>query len=311
MARAGSILPLTLLLLASCARPYANAPGSGGDRGMPVGLEVTWWIVDDALQPAKEPLAEVLGDYADRELPGAGAARELWRANGLRVLAVPVPELEIVRARLSISGPVHEQWLGILSDWTPIISGPAVPEPFSVRLDSGSLGLPPGRLRLLARAWPTPVEPAPSEPLPSDGRMPALLELEILPQHAQDAPRDPLGRAMGARAPGVLDQGQPFSRLTLTLLSRGKDAILIVPTAPADDWPDASKARPSASASAGGWAGPGGPEVPGETPLHALGPTPSPSPSLGQLMLSDPAHPLRRGVLVLIPHAPERFELGR
>ncbi len=306
MPRAGTIPILVLLLLSSCARRHADAPGSGGDRGMPVGLEVIWWVVDDALQPAKQPLPEVLGDYADHDLPGAAAARELWRANGLRVLAIPLPELELVRARLSTSGPVHEQWLGILPDWTPIISGPILPEPFSVRLDSGRLDLPPGRLRLLARAWPTPVEPAPGEPLPDDGRMPALLELEVLPQHAQETPRDPLGRAMGARAPGVLDEGQPFSRLTLSLLSRGKDAILIVPSAPADDWPDVAPARPQAPPSAGAWVGPGAP-----APADAVGPTPAPPPTLGQLMLSDPAHPLRRGVLVLIPHAPARFELGR
>ncbi len=295
---------LALLALAACSGNRPPPPGSGGDRGLPAGLEITWWVVDDSLQPAKEPLPQVLRDYEARPLPGAG--RELWKANGLRVVPVPLPELDLVRARLATAGPLHEQWLGILPDWTPLIAGPDFAEPVRLQLDSGSLDLPPGRLRLLARAWATPVEPESAPPAggpaaPADGRLPAALRVEVLPQHAQAAPSDPLRRALGAPAPGILDQGQTFPRLTLALLARGKQAFLIVPADPAEDWAGAEGAGGEAGRPASSTA---------DAPLAPL-PAPVPAPTFGQAMLSDAAHPFRRAVLVLIPHAPAHFEIGR
>lgn len=336
---------LALATLCACSSgPKAAAPGA---KGQPDGLEAVWWIVDDSNHDriAFENLGEALLQYQDRPTGLSPAALRLWRSNGLRVVAVPAKELDLLHDRVRTMGQAIEQWFGVLPTWTPLVTGPAFEQPWTLALDNGPIELPPGNVRLLGRAWMVPVEPSLSLDPPRPGHdeqspaMAAAMNVELLPQHteardrhgsfAQNYGRDP--------RPSIENSGVNFPRLTLHFACRGGDAIVIVPEDPFVEWKKLPPGQPRELF----FPSPQGPTViepptslgppvapatkppldqpfvaPTQQPVVQLadqisGPAPVRLPTLGEAMLCDlnGVGLSRRVVLILIPRVPEKYQL--
>lgn len=341
------ILAASMLLLPSCANrpaattPVAMAPASGTVHaraqgpavwGAERGLEVLSWIVGgDAPNTPESPpqtehdadpsrpapvrytivdsrltIEQALAPYIDRPVPLSDEMRFRWHAAGFRIVAVPIADLARIQASLRTVGPTQRQWLGEIPRWTDLIRGPAFNSARTLATDAGPARLEAGRLRLLARAWIAPASPA-APTLPP----PALLRLELVPQHEphlSDTHR--LLATANNTAPEA--QGRLFPRLALGMDLRADDALVIVPDSPESDWgsPPRTTEDLLLDSDEGGDAGGAVAEA-----LPALR-SPEPArlnwPSMGEVMLSavpTAGSARTRAVLVLIPHVPRHFEL--
>lgn len=275
MMRCRALLPLLPLALAACAGPAGpRAPVLQAapsvripeDRG---GIEVWWWVVED---PAGD-LGDTLAAYRGADFGAVGeASADLWAANGLRLLSIPRAEVDSLRQRLHLIGPIQSQWLGEVPSWTSIVEGPDIRRPREVALDDASVHLDPGPLRLLSRAWVVArIERGSLEP---------RIQVEVVPQH-EDGRKGP-----GA---GVASEGALFDRLRLVMELDGSHAILIVPEKPGVVW----GSEAATDQVLGPWAT-GLPSI-GEEMLCAIRP--------------DGGPPTARIVVVIVPTVPREFRL--
>jgi hypothetical protein len=310
-----------LLAMPACARfrhrttaaaPATPPVASPVVRGAASGLELWWWVVTDphrivspnpsgpsnpgeapkpplyTIREPGNPLEQTLLPYLDRPTPFSDAVKAKWKASGLRVIAVPINELERVQASLRLTGPVQRQWFGEVSTWTDIVRGPQFHDPRIVMLGDKPEELPAGRLRLLARCWTYPDSGGQGAPL-------AALRMELVPHfEPEETDRSRLEvAALGKSDP--TDASRLYTELSAGLeinTHRGEpDAFLIVPDRPDADW---------------------------KSPRDPLtedgdsGPQPQLPPTLGETMLSVPASkdsPRSRAVIILIPRLPQKFEL--
>ena len=296
----GLLSALAPCALVACA--HQPKPGARlGIRADEDGLELRWWMVEDT----SGSLARVLSKYEHRPVPMRDAVRQLWRANGLIVLSVPVAELgalhkDLRRAwrsadaerardasrpvpgRSSISIRVHEEWLGQRPRWTEIMGGPVMPHGVMLAMDNGPVRLGPGRMRLLARCWSVPMAG-------SSTHVPAGLRIELALQYADLERRGGLGLKAGAVATGgEEDRGLVFSRFVAEMIALDGDALVVATVGP-----DAQGDEPERSGQA-------------VLPAALL-------PTVGQALLSDPrAAPTPgapKAVLVLIGHISQEFTL--
>jgi hypothetical protein len=305
-------------------------------RGADCGLELRWWVLPDD----GDVIARALASYEARPGPVDAAARDLWRGNGFRIVAVPVDELGGVQARLQqlraqvivsdlraagvreqdlaavvasmASAPAtQEQWLGEVPRWTDAVRGPAMGRgtgrPSVVMMDSGPLALGPGRLRLLLRSWAVPTQIA-------GDRAAAGLHLELAPQFEEARPSIPdwgIEEAdMGLVKPLALeDQGLVLSRLVLSLTLDGSEALVIVPERPETEWGTIASGEPVAPVADRGIFGPAAPRgvTLGEAMLSA---EPGLARAAGGAIEGSglPRRPAK-AMIVLVPRVPERFEL--
>lgn len=274
--------------------PKKKAPGPADSYtghptdGPPLVFDGKKWRAAGALQTVelrddKTDLEKALTPYLDRPVPLTEEQAARWRAAGLRMVAVPIADLDRLQSSLRLVGGVQQQWLGELPAWTDIVRGRAEEAPTVVATDDGVAKLEPGRLRLLARCWMAPLTGPSGEPAP-------VLRLEMIPEHQPDRP-EPV-RMLQAAGLGAGDGDVLFRRLAVAVSVGAGDAYLIIPEKPAAEWRSESKDA--------------GPE--------ATGPDAAPPPTLGEAMLSSPARngsARARAVIVLIPRVPDRFELLR
>jgi hypothetical protein len=265
-----------LLVLAGCAsQTPAPAPQpSPSTRGVAPGLELTWWIIDQS-GPHVPSLDAALEPFASNALPVPWKTVDLWHANGLRLVSVPVAKLDDLRASLRSAGPLQTQWLGLTPRWTEIARGPAYGRPSTLGLDGGSIVLRDGHLRLMLRCWVSP-----GQQVPGLDFLPGALQVEVMPEFVPDAP------ARALALPGEEPNAAPvrFVRLALETTLLTDDALLIVPEGAAVDGP--------------------GPD--------AVGPVEPPLPTLGESMLvsADASlNRLARVVIVLTPTVPREYGL--
>lgn len=315
-----------LALLAGCASdppPPAERPETKIVRGADQGLEVVWWPVDDSTGA----LARALAPYAERPVPISATRARTLRANGLRIVAVPLAEVDGLREFVRLAGPVQRQWHGQLSSWTSIICGPSwegdriieldqperqgVPEADASEeggaepLPEGLLRLGPGKLCLLARCWiepslqPTPDEQAPSEDAEASGDrrsgIGAVLHIDIVPQHEEAEPEST--GLVPETSGGQRQRGLLFSRLLLGASCAGDEVLMIVPETPGARW------RPADEASN---------DAPGTASLPPLLRGLERPPTLGEAMLTDAASggfARTRVVVLLFPRVPEGYSL--
>lgn len=274
---------LIALALDACAahRPQGV---SVGERERAPGIEVQWWVAE-ARPDAGESLGKVIAGYESALVPGDPSATASCRANGLRLFTIPRREVESLRARLRAVGPTQEQWLGQVPQWTAIVKGPRSEAPMRLEMDNGLLTLPAGSIRLLARAWIEPMEPSPGD----DGVVRAGVRVELVPQHEEASPRRAgLEASLAVKHPGgAAEAGLLFSRLEWRATLAGDRALVIVPERPGESW-----------------------EPPPEDGAPLAGPAPARFPTLGEAMLAG-EHGSRRVVVVIVPTAPERYELLR
>ena len=281
-------IALTALWLtaAGCAsqapRPDLTDPAAPVLHGDRAGLELRIWGLRER---PDHNIAVALAPWAEGAGPLPPELRDLWGANGLRLVRVPVDRLAEVQEALGSPGAVQRQWLGEHPQWMELVRGPQAPRQV-VLLDSGLLTLQPGRLRLLTRCWVTPS-------LPGSGMAPeAQVRLDLAVQH-QSRPKPPSLRDLvdQPQRPPVEAEGVVFSRFVAEAALGPTDALLIVPERPGVIW--------------------GEPPKPDE-PATAAGPPAPALPSLGEAMLwQEPgAAGAMRIVVVLIPRLPDRFELA-
>jgi hypothetical protein len=185
-------------------------------------------------------LARLAEPFLDAPPPFPPQALERWRANGLRVVGVPVSALESVLNTLAPrGGTAQREWLGQPTSWSELARTPTQPS-FLLALDGERLALPAGSLRLLVRAWTRPLASTNSSQRPR-----ASLRLELLPQHADErgarraevVQRDPSGEVIVTTPTlSTLDDGVVFSSLGLDGDLDGSQALVIVFEQPGVDW---------------------------------------------------------------------------
>jgi hypothetical protein len=325
---------MLLAFLAGCAgspdpkpQPPAASPAV---RGADSGVELRWWVVPDD----GDVVARALAAYETAATPIDGPGRDAWRANGLRLVSVPVAELAPLQAhfqqlrsqvvvndlraagvgdadlsRVAATLPPaastsQEQWLGEVPRWTDAVRGPQMGPGTGrgtvIKMDTGPLALGPGRLRLLLRAWSVPTLLAPDHAS-------AGLHVELAPQF-EPAVNDAEEHDLGLLPPLQLEErGLVLSRLVLSMTLDGSEAILIVAARPNEDWAAVASGKPAPPRPPTSVFGPPDPEgvTLGEAMLTSeapLGPAPG-APSVAR----GPA----KAVIVLVPHVRDRFELAK
>ncbi len=212
-----AVLAAGFLGLASCGSVTA-VEGPSAEQ-IPAGghLDVQVWAVGNS----SEAVSRALAPFEGGAVPLTGALLDRFRANGLRVLAVPVGELGRVRNALPTAGPSEQRRLVETTDWAVAVEGPLLGRGTPARMDSGILTLDEGRLRLLTRAWTAPVFDGSTAPS-------AGLRLDVVVEHAAPARRDEFELLPTLRAP----ERTAFERLSFELLLDGSTAIVLVPEEP-------------------------------------------------------------------------------
>lgn len=285
--RALVLLGVAVLLGACAAKPRAERDAPAPAEARP-GVELTWWVVDDLPVEGGPPLRDTLAALASRPVPVAPESLAAWKANGLRVLAVPSTDAALLQSRLNLVGPLQNQWVGEAPSWIDLAKSAVADRSMTVVLDNGPAMFRDGRLGLAMRTWIAP-DPAPT---PQAATLPAAVILELAPRHVP-------WRAIESglpRLPGD-DTARPepliFDRLRLSAVMRGHDALLILPESPGEQWNAPPAAAPTAS-------------------IPHIGPEVPPLPTLGEALLSDTvAVPGRRARIMILIRAtiPRRFEL--
>ncbi|MFO0834907.1 MAG: hypothetical protein U0638_08040 [Phycisphaerales bacterium] len=267
-----------------------TSAGAKSFRGAMSGLETQTWLVNDTTGEVGRALAA----YAAAGTPAKTEQVRLWRAAGLRVVAIPDADVEKTASLLSLMGTRQRRWNGELSAWTPIVAGPAWEGDRELSIATGAallereaLKLAAGRMRLLARAYATPV--LAGEALES------RLKIELAPQHEEP---DSSARALQRQLSGVTDarqRGMMFRQLALEFVARPGECYIITGDAPEMDWVSDSERSNDAP----------GPEMSRESRVE--GP-----PTLGEAMLTDvnsEGTVRRRVILVLVPRTEGTFTL--
>lgn len=263
--------------------PGCSAPERDTAPALPpeptAGLELKLWVVrasDAELRGALDAASSSTDAFG--ELAASGAIdpdqQTLWRSNGLGIVAVPAHQLDDALSTLLPVGPRQTQWLGVLPEWSVLAAGPAWSSRRLAQLDAGTLELDPGRLRIVARAWPLP---------PAPGRATPRLRIDLVPQHAEAAPPDPAEELLdGPALSRASDAGPIFHRLALELTATGGEAFIIYPAQP----------------------------VPGSDTPPPVGPAPEQHPTLGHVLLRGSPDAGQQNLAILIilePRVPERF----
>ncbi|MEO1007773.1 MAG: hypothetical protein AAFX79_04360 [Planctomycetota bacterium] len=197
---------------------------------------------------------------------------QLWRANGLRLLLVPLDELSSVREGLGVDRPLERTWIGEATSWTHVARGPAG-GPRTLRGDLGPIDLPAGSMALLGRLWAAP------------GLAGPVLRVEMVPQFVPVRGRAVRGGGAWTtrERPEDADAGPVFDRLVLEGAIPPGHALVIVP----------DRGPPDAAA----------PRVGPVVPRSRLGP---------EILRRRGGDGLLRGIaLVLVPVLPEQWDLSR
>lgn len=270
--------------------PVAPSLDRGGEvaltlRGGGDGLEVAWVVARDM---PERTASTALAPYLNQPLPIDDVMRSRLEANGLRLVAVPMPDLDPLLASLSLSGVRQRQWFGWALDWREAFRGRSVPRGAVLTIDGERRTPGGGWLRLVARAW---TAPGPDGP---------ILRIEFAPQLHQTGlrsePADDLSRAIEGRQADfdVLGEGRIFDTLLVRADLDPAYAYVLTGEAPEAVW------------AAG--------EGDGGATAEVYGPVAPAPPTLGEAMLvsapgPDERGPTSRALVVFIPRTPDRIRL--
>lgn len=312
----------------------AETEGEPIGMGHDAGIELHWWLVDDtnaavARALSSGSLAELTGSAsADEAREFDPAVLEAWRTSGLRVYSLPPGSFATLQRRLPPRRAWERVWLGQPTEWRELVAGRSLRRGELIQADGMTLPVPPGRLRLLVRAWLTPDADR------------AAIHLELLPQIAQRNPALTMDPLREVEVISELKAGRVFDALHLHARLIPGRVYLIVPAAPDEDWDAAVRAANRAAARDEADArepvpdtdtsnAPIAREPTYEVPEGPIGPSPDLSDlaygpddrgplSLGEAAFviqsgerTDDAQPAprRRMVIVILPRSPGRFGL--
>lgn len=259
--------------------------------GAEAGLEVQVWIVEDDTLG----FAYALAHHERRARGVPDGVSSVWQANGIRIVPVPLNELDSLRATFRRAGLSERRWHGLAGQWTPVVEGPRLGGRTALALDSGILSLNRGRLRLLGRCWLAP--DLQHEPTNADDPLVrAVMRIELLPQHAEQRRRSELDAVLNPDQRPPEEEGLLFRRFLAELPAHKGQAYLLVPEHPRTDWAamlDGDKDDADEGTD--------------------IGPLDPGLPTLGEAMLTSRVAPedapTRRMVVVLLPRVPDRFEI--
>jgi hypothetical protein len=280
------------------------------------GLEVHWWIADDTDGAVGAALAE----FTEPPLPQGEALRERWNANGLRMVQAPGEQIGELEARLPPLRARRRLWVGWATAWTEIVRGRRAGGASALIIDGQRTSMPTGALRLIARSWPVPIEPTGERQWGNEPRVRLELACQLAVEHsvgAEDVFSQP-------RVVPVPDEGPILRQLTLETVLDPRFVYVLTSEAPGVVWaPSAARqASPEPPEAA-----PGSPAEPAaegserlmepegrlDLPSEPLGPPVSSPLTVGQAMLSasqaETGWRDLRIIVVLIPRAPERYQL--
>ena len=149
---------LGALLLGACAAPPEPGPAPGGAAVVPDAPARADRGIELRLMSADDTAGRVARSLASYDEP-AGVLdegdRALWRAWGLRWIAVPSGEIDALLGAQRPTRAPETRWLGRFPQWRALIRSGAMRGRL-VSTPSGSARAVRGRPRLLARAWETP-----------------------------------------------------------------------------------------------------------------------------------------------------------
>lgn len=306
----------------------ASIGAAEGDLASPVvrggvnGLEVVWFVALDETQSDAERAAasdapgasgsgvtvcaigRALEPYLDQPLPISEATRERLSRNGLRMVRVPVADVETILSGVRVIGPRQREWMGWALEWREAFRGRSLTEGSAVMIEGERSTLPECALRLIARCWTAPGQ------VGMTGAASAVVRVEALGQALRrsrggeaefEAPRP----SLDARADGAL-----LMSLAWEAALEPGSAYVLVPEAPSVTWREGATLQTVDAADADGLfpahdAGPrrgvGG---------ASLGPVSIGPPTLGEAMLMNLSRQeheaAARAVIVLIPRAAQR-----
>ncbi len=315
--------------------------------GSPIGLEVVALVV----QQPSDVFQAVLNAYRDEGNALGDDAEAVWTAHALQAVRVPMenlsPLLDGFESGSRIAGGGGggaagvggaRQWVGQTPDWQEVARGVRFPRGVTLAMDRERVELPPGRLRLLARAWVIPL-PAGED---QGGGAGAGLRVELCVQHELAESARGTGGSLGLDglapppAPTAMNEGILLPTLSASLTLREGEAVVIVPRETTQTPPGSPDARDADGETAlRATAGPIGvgqvsrddgrgaaeaasPLAYGPQPQEDAGPgragPPAPRlPTVGAALLGESrvggVRADRRQVIVLIPRLPASFEL--
>lgn len=238
------------------------------------GLEVrTWQVVDDG-----DRVQRALRDFA---VPAVGRTDDLaLRRNGFVLVPIEAERIDALRTALGGSAMDVRTWLGTATAWQEIVAGPV--GPVLVEVDGVARERPGARLRLMARAWPLPME---------DG---TRISVSLVPQFAPEDWREASLARNGDRLTGELVR----TCLMDLELERGVAWALTCDPGGFLETDAEAPARARDAESVAGPPAPGAAEASGKIGARVS--------TVGAgLLLAAPARagaPSRRTVLLLVPH---------
>ena len=193
------------------------------------GLDIRWLVIEGGNDVA--PTFALLEE--NFPVPASPESLQLWRDVGLRVAAIPAQHIQLLTERTGWPRAREQRWLPNPSTWHELTRGPAYPGGLILTLDRGRIRMPPGRPRLLVRAWTRPIADPDTGPR-------SALRLDIVPQHETRPHRS---AADGSLTPTpsltLLDaeaQGMVFRRFTLSIDAEPGMAYVVYAEAPQVDW---------------------------------------------------------------------------
>lgn len=181
--------------------------------------------------PRNHPALQTIFESSPSTPAVIGPAQvESLRAEGFRVAAVPIDQLEALLASLPPDSSITTMTLGQAPDWREIAEGSRLNQPAVYLVSSRAVTLPSGRLRLIIRGYRL---------YSLDG---PVLHLELVPQLHQPRP-DPFRPDPIAEN----EQGRFFLSAALSLDLDGTMAIIVAGESPNADWTriDQAAARPA------------------------------------------------------------------
>ena len=291
-AERGEAAPGTLYVDAQQNRSVHNPFATGGDNG----LEVRQWVLSTSL----EAVAAALMRYRDGEALDP-AMRETFERNGLRLVRVPIEELEPMLAELGIASRSVVTWFGQVSAWRDVLTSP-VDETSRALVVSGRVRrFADGNYALMLRSWTLMMEDAPK------------LQLELIGRHDRPEVGDTvplLGPRRVAetwlhavRAELLLDAGYAyvmvFESPSVTWREPGEGETVRVVEGGSNG---EAQAAPESSRGPGAGADVG--------PFHDSGLGSIAPPTLGEVLLGREAGQPRRHLLAFVPRIPERLNAG-
>lgn len=188
------------------------------------GIEVRMLVVDDTDYDAPRALRPFVGEGVEHSVEAS--TREAWAAWGLRLIEVPVDQLDATLARMRVVRPISNQWLGEFGAWRAIIRS-GENGSTRVRVGDSLRQIEAGRPRLIARSW--------SEPMLVEDGVRQVLRLDLGVQI--EAKGDSQFLLLPDQRERTLDdQGQVIDELLSSITLRGDRALVIVGDEPGADW---------------------------------------------------------------------------